>query len=407
MQVCGIIAEFNPFHNGHAYMIQKIRELYKDTAIIAVMSGSFMQRGEVAVLDKWSRAKLAIENGCDIVFELPFSYSTRSGEFFSAGAVKILDKLHIINILVFGAENDNLEILKSIAYKTDDEKTQKKIHTEVSKGASYAKGLTNALSKDEASIITKPNNILAVEYLRALKKIKSEITPVSIERKMSNHNDKNLCGSVSSASAIRKELKKKCPDFNLIQKNVPAQTFSEIQNNDNLYFNENIFKPLLAKIYTANLHDMRKIYGINEGLENRILTAAKTSANLDEFIQNTSSKRYSKSRISRVLTHILMNFTKDAAKKIDECDGLYARLLAFNSVGAKLLGIVKKNSQIPIIERTARFIKEKNLYEDFNDLSPLQLSLAFDIRATNLQSLACNVPKAINRDFTTSPIYIV
>lgn len=406
MRICGIIAEFNPFHNGHAHIIKKIRELYDDTVIIAIMSGSFTQRGEVAVLDKWTRAKLAIENGCDMAFELPFAYATRSGEFFATGAIKILNKLHITDSLAFGSETYNLALLKNIAHQLDDTKTQKKIHAEVLKGASYAQGLSSAFGK-EASILTQPNTILAVEYLRAIERTNSKITPILIERKMSNHNDKNLCGAVSSASAIREELKKNHPDFDLIKKVVPCQTFSEIQDVNKLRFAENIFKPLLAKIYTANFRNMREIYGINEGLENRILTMAKTSANLNEFINNTCSKRYSKSRISRALTHILLNFTKDAAKKIDESDDLYARLLAFNSVGAKILHSIKEKSQIPIIEKTTHFINEKALYDDFENLSPLQLSLAFDIRATNLQSLACNTHATINRDFTTPPTYIV
>lgn len=406
MHICGIIAEFNPFHNGHAYIIKKIRELHKDVATIAVMSGSFTQRGEAAIIDKWTRAKIAVENGCDMVFELPFAYATRSGEFFAYGAIKILDGLNI-DTLVFGCETDNIAILENIAQKIDDTETQKKIHSAVSNGASYARGLTAAFSEEYTNILTKPNAILAIEYLRAIKKINSDITPALIERKISNHNDNNITNAISSASAIRKELQRNNPDFELIKKTVPPKTFEEIQNTNNLYFTENLFKPLLTKIYTANFADMQEIYGVNEGLENRILTMAKNSANFEELAQNISSKRYSKSRISRILAHILMNFTKEAAKKIDESGEIYARLLAFNPTGAKLLHTIKQKSEIRIIEKTTHFINEKNLYENPENLSPLQLSIALDIRSANLQSLSCNQKAAINRDFTTSPLYIV
>ena len=406
MKICGIIAEYNPFHNGHAYMMKTIREHCKDAVIVAIMSGSFTQRGEVGILDKWNRAKTAVENGCDVVFELPFAYAVRSGEFFADGAVKILSHLNI-DYLAFGSETNNLDFLNNIAKITNNPDVQNKIHNAVISGASYAQALSAALSGDtDKNILLEPNDILAVEYLKALRKYNSKIEPILIERKAANHNDNEINANISSASAIRGELKKHNPDFTLLKNNLPIQTFDKIQDRDKLYFHENIFKLLLAKLFTSNFCDLQNIYGINEGLEHRILKAAKISQNYDELLQNISAKRYSKSRVSRALTHILTGFTKDMAKEIDEYNS-YARLLAFNYKGAKILRDIKFYSNIPIIEKTSRFIRENNIYQDYRELSPLQKSLALDIRATNLQTLFCGSYDKINKDFLTSPIYIV
>ena len=406
MNICGIIAEYNPFHNGHAYMIKKIRELYKDTVILCIMSGSFTQRGEVAILDKYIRAKTAVENGIDAVFELPFPYAVRSGEFFAKGAIKILNQLNI-DTLAFGCETNNPTLLKNIANIMDDNDIQNKIHNAVKNGASYAQALSLALSTNfDENIVTKPNNILAIEYLRALKQLNSKTTPIPIERKKANHNDNEINRDISSASAIRKELQQRNPNFGILKDNLPLQTFKQIQCKDKLYFQEKLFKPLLTKILTSSFYDLQNIYNINEGLEHRIIKMAKISKTYEELIQNISSKRYSKSRISRILTYILMGFTKQMALKIDNAP-LYARLLAFNSKGIKSLHNIKQKSQIPIIEKTSRFICENALYQDLNDLSPLLTSLALDIRASNLQSLTRDAYEPINKDFITSPVYIV
>lgn len=397
MKVCGIIAEYNPFHNGHCYMIKKIRERIKDVVIIAIMSGSFTQRGDVAILDKWIRAKTAVENGCDVVFELPFAYAVRSGEFFAKGAVKILNQLNI-DYLAFGSETNNLDFLNNIAKIVDNADTQDKIHTAIKNGASYAQALTSALYVDFGeNICLNPNDILAVEYLKALKNFKIE--PIIIKRTTANHNDKEINSNISSASAIRAELKRKNPNFDLLKSNLPTQSL------DKLYFHEKFFRLILAKIFTSNFHDLQNIHNVNEGLEHRILKMAKISQNYSELIQKVSAKRYSKSRINRLFTYILMGFTKDMAKKTDESNS-YARLLAFNSRGAKILRKIKSKSKIPIIEKTSRFITENTLYQDFSELSPQQTSLALDIRATNLQTLFCNSYERINKDFLTSPIYI-
>lgn len=405
MTICGIIAEYNPFHNGHAYMIQKIKEIYNDGIIIAIMSGSFTQRGEVAILDKWTRAKIAVQNGCDIVLELPFAYATRSGEFFAKGAVNILNQLNIVNTLAFGSEISDLSLLKDIANLLDNKDTQNKIHNTVQNGASYAQALSMALLNDiDENIITQPNVILGIEYLRALKKYDSKIEPILIIRKNSAHNANDIKGNIASASAIRNELKKNNVNFDLLKNILPIETFNSIIDKNKLYFHEKLYKSILAKIYTENFDNLQNIYGINEGLEHRIIKMIKISQNYEELTQNISSKRYSKSRTRRILTHILTGFIKDTAKKIDE-NPSYARLLAFNSKGAKILREIKKKSQIPIIEKTSRFITENLLYQ--NDLSPLQTSLAFDIRATNLQTLSSDSFEKINKDFTTSPLYIV
>lgn len=406
MRIVGIVAEYNPFHNGHAYMIKKIRDTYKDSVIIAVMSGSFTQRGEVAILDKWTRARLAVLNGCDVVIELPFVYAASSGEFFAKGAVNILDKLNIADIIAFGSETANLDLLTKTAKIMDDKTLQRKIRDGVKSGASYATALSTALEQNGNDFFSLPNTILAVEYLRALKNLNSAIEPMLIERQNSHHNDKKFLGNIASASAIRAELFNETPNFSVLKNVLPFSTFNEIKDEKKLAQNENLFKPLLSKIYSDTANNLQNICGINEGLENRIIKMAKNAQNMEDFISRVSAKRYPKSRISRIFSHILVNFQKDMASRIENGDSLYARLLAFNGAGQKIFKDMKKKSQIPIIEKTTHFLRENTFYRDFTGLTPLQVSLALDIRATNLQTLALANPSKGGADFTTSPYFI-
>ena len=409
MNIIGIIAEYNPFHNGHLYMMEKIRAQFPDSVLIIIMSGSFCQRGEIAVLDKWTRAALAINGGADIVFELPFAFASRSGEFFAKGAVSILDRLNIVDMLAFGSEYSDLNYLLKIANSIDDTSIQEKIHNETAKGASYAAAITESLEEnfdESANILHSPNAILAISYLRAIKKLNSNIEPFIIERKSVGHNDLISIGSFASATAVREELSKTNPDYSLLQKILPPKTFEAVKNPNLLYSHEKLFAPLAVKLYTTPIEKLQEIYGVNEGLENRILNAVKTSASIAEVIEKTSSKRYSKSRISRLAAHILTDFTKEAAKKIDDADELYARLLAFNEKGARILGSIKEKSFIPIVEKTSRFITEGDLRKNPANLSPLQLSIFYDIRGTFLQCVAKNSFENPAKDFFISPIYM-
>ena len=363
----GIISEYNPFHAGHAYQISCVRKNFSE--IIAVMSGSFTQRGEPAILDKWTRASLAISGGCDLVIELPFMSAVRSAQDFARGAIRLLNKLGVVDKLVFGAEVD-LEKLQSLA-KINLQDGLKKF---LSEGLSYA----NAAGKILSSEKLQPNTILAIEYLRALP---DTIKPILIERIGADYNDLNLQQNFSSASAIRAEVYKNNSDWNKIALSVNEKVLGALQAEKNfgLVREDFLFRPILAKIFTDSA-DIKKIFGMAEGLENKLIKSARVAKNYSELVNLMVSRRYQKSRIKRLLIYFLLNIFEP--KNFD-----YVRVLALNRTGQKLLKKIRANSELPIINRVAGHEK----------------ILATDIAATNLRNILFETPRRMNQDFFESP----
>lgn len=369
----GIIAEYNPFHAGHAYQISCVRKNFSE--IIAVMSGSFTQRGEPAILDKWTRASLAIEGGCDLVLELPFISSVRSAQDFAQSSIRLLNRLGIVDTLSFGAEVD-LEKLQSLA-KINFADDLKKFLAE---GVSYANAVGKILSEEKL----QPNTILATEYLRALPK---NIKPFLVERIGANYHDLNLAGKFSSASAIRAEVYKKNSGWDKILSATNEKVLSTLyaEKKLGLVREDFLFRPIMAKIFTSNADDIKKFFGMAEGLENKLIKSARAAKNFSELVNLMVSRRYQKSRIKRLLIYFLLNLTAEKIFEIEKFD--YVRVLAMNGTGQKLLKKIRANSDLPIITKVAGHEK----------------ILAVDIAATNLRNILFDTPRTMNQDFFESP----
>ena len=383
MKTIGIITEYNPFHNGHKYQIEKAKELTGATNVIVIMSGSFTQQGNISIVDKFKRAEMAIKCGADAVIELPTIFATSSAEMFAYGAVNILDKLNTIDYLVFGIECDSIDTLNSIADKliTEKDNIDRAVQDQLQNGVSYAsardKALMTFLTENEYTELSKPNNILALEYLKALKIINSKIKPIAIKREIADHNDNsvNEDSIYASATSIRNALEKN-NNISEVVNYIPSET-QETLNNSVLVFNENMHKLLRFKILTLGKENIKNIYDVSEGLENKIYNAIITSQNYNELITNIKSKRYTMSRIKRILSHILLDITKDKYEALKNV--YYARILKTNK-DSNILSILNKNSSIPIISNVNDVsinnldlkIKEA-LFLDFNSTNIYQV----------------------------------
>ena len=398
MNITGIITEYNPFHNGHLYHLREAKKNTNADAIICVMSGNFVQRGGPAIIDKWKRTEMTLNNGVDLIIELPTYYAVSSAEFFAKGSVSILHNLGIVNNLFFGSECGDVDKLTALSKILVNEDTQLKslIKEHLAKGDTFAKAREKSLIqylKDEEinNIITSSNNILGIEYIKSILRLNSTITPSTLKREGSNYNDKNLSNSFSSATAIRELLKNKNSLENL--KNlIPKESyeiFSKLQDeNYPLVFDEDMFKFIKYKIQT-NCINFNNLYEITEGLENKLIKEITSSNSYEDFILKVKSKRYTYSKISRILTHIYLGLDSNTFLNIDNPNNLYARVLGFNNRGREVLSLIKRNSSIPLITKVPRFTN-----------NPL---LQFDIQAT---AAYANLNNKINpnKDYLQSPI---
>ena len=387
MQTIGIIAEYNPFHNGHRYQLEQLGTRIADAGIVAVMSGSFTQRGEPAILDKFTRAQLAINGGVDLVVELPFVFATRSAQDFARGGVGILSSLGV-KYLAFGSEVDALPEIKKAAELIDDDELKSKLREHLASGEGYAKALRAALSTEIGEEILQPNAMLAIEYCRALRT--TSIEPLLIKRIGANHDDMSIDGAIASGSAIRAALSKS----NLIGNVVDAQTFRKLQSTKPPSL-EKIFLPLRLKIINSTTTELRSIYGMAEGLENKILRAAREHSTYEEFLDALIGRRYTRSRIRRLMLHVLLDLTAERIKKFDGVN--YIRVLAFNERGREILRSIKKSS-VPVVTKLARHLTTRLMYDKLSTLEPYRQMLAFDVKAFELRELLRPTPR-LGRDF--------
>ena len=392
----GIIAEYNPFHNGHLYQIQKAKELTGADTVIAVMSGNFTQRGDTSLINKFEKAKIALQNEVDMVIELPTIYSISSAENFVLGGIKILNEIGNIDYLVFGIEEENLEKLQAIAdvLVNEDDEFKRNIKEELDKGNSYPKAreivLKKVLSSENVeNIMQKPNNILAIEYLKALKTTNSKIKPFAIKRKNTMHNDENINENYASGTYIRKLFIEN--NFNEIKKVVPKYTYErllELKNQGTYVSSINDFSDIVIyKIRTMTKEEISKIADVNEGLENSIKLASTTCKTIDEIIEKVSTKRYTKTRISRILTYILLDITKSEMEQSKNANQ-YIRVLGVNK---KCEGILKTINNDKLITSLKKF--EENNGEN-------QL-LNIDKKATEIYTIKYQKSVQANLDYTS------
>lgn len=406
MQTVGIIAEYNPFHLGHAYQLAEVRKRLPGAGIIAVISGSLTQRGEPAFLDKWERALLAVKGGCDLVLELPLAFACRSAQDFARGGVNLLSRLGIVDTLAFGAETASLELLEQAAALIDSPSFQQQLHDKIKSGTAYASAVEELLGNETRNdFIRKPNNILALEYLRALKGC-PDLSPLLIQRQGAGYHNESLEMPMPSASALRLSLYEGRLDekaANLAAPPATAKRLLELKAED-LPSMSRLYPALQLACLRQSSAELREICGMEEGLENRLREAAATPC-YAEFIQRAVSRRYPATRLQRLCLHLLLHLDRERAAAFDKEGPLYARLLAASPKGKKMLKTIKAKSSLPIIAKTAQFLNSTARQKELRDLTPLQQMLAFDTWATELRELTLPRPRKIN-DFNTSPFFL-
>ena len=408
-KVLGIICEYNPFHNGHLYHLEQSKKATGSNYVVAVMSGNFTQRGNTAIIDKWSRTEAALRCGVDLVIELPVLYATSSAENFANGAIHILDSLKIIDYLSFGAETSNVDVLDKIAeilYK--EPKNYKNIlSNELKKGVSYPKAREIALlaylgnDKQYADILSSPNNILGIEYIKALKAYKSNITPISITRFEVGYNDLSYSGNIASATAIRNIIKN--ANFEIARKLLPLPSYSILMDNikqGHIIADLSVFeRQIIYNLRKMNVSEIAELPDVTEGLEFSIKKVANSCNTIHEFLTLIKSKRYTSTRLQRILLYSLLGITKKdmtLSKKVNP----YIRVLGLNNRGKFLISeIAKANPKLEIITSVKRF-------SDKSTNKNLKLLLDKDIFATNVYSIGYDFNSCNNLDFTKKIVTI-
>lgn len=358
MNNLGIIVEYNPFHNGHVFHIDKSKTITNTDNVIAVMSGNFVQRGEPALLNKYARTEIALNNGVDLVLELPTVYSTSSAELFSHAAVSILDKSNIVTSLCFGSESGSIEELQKVAILLNNEPLEFKsaLKDALNSGVSFPKAREIALQSVDSNlgkVLSYPNNILGVEYLKSLSKLNSTIKPFTITRNNSNYNDVSLSintSKITSATSIRSNIKS---NINSIEPFVPSDCFDmlvDCVNNKTYPVKDNMINILKYKVLTSSTEQLNNIYDITEGLAHKIVKVLPTAENYDDLISKLKSKRYTQTKIQRAIIHLLLNITDNDMSLYQSINYIpYIRVLGFRKEKSYLLKDLINNSSVPVI----------------------------------------------------------
>ena len=382
--ILGIIAEYNPFHNGHLYHLKESKRKCNAKYVVAIISGNFIQRGDASIVNKFEKAKMAIENGIDMVIELPTLYSISSAENFADGAIKILNELNFIANISFGSESGNINQLNDIASILTDEPEEfsKLLKEELRKGSSFPVARQNAIEKflnltnknEFNKLLKSPNNILAIEYLKALKKTKSYITPITIERKNVDYYSENIVENFASSTKIRKEISENLNmhtnimdinnmsinnmDINNIDMNnmdanmdmflnscMPKKSYDIIKENiekGNCIQSLKCFEDMIFyKLRSMQINEIKELPDVCEGLENVIKKASNETNSLEDLINKCKSKRYTRTRIQRILIYALLGITRQDMEMSENVNP-YIRVLAVNKNGRELLSIINK-----------------------------------------------------------------
>ena len=388
MKVSGIICEYNPFHNGHLYHIQKTRENGADH-IVAVMSGNFVQRGDTAVIDKLERARLAVRSGADLVIELPVQYSIASAEGFATGAVYLLDALGAVDELSFGSEcGDADTLLKAMeTVNTTAVSHADEIKSIMEKGYTYPRALSsvvNGIDPEAAAIISEPNNLLAIEYLKALKKLESPIKPFTIKRFSAQHDGKKAEDGFASASFLRERIQKNA-DISEFTTSEWAAAISAALSKGETASLSRLERVILYKLRSSTTDEISQIYDVGQGLEHRIY-GARMAGSLDELLFTVKTKRYTMARIRRIILALLIGITKEDMRKLPP----YGRILAFNERGREILARAKGAAKIPFASSIAKLSQIGDIAERFAEL---------EIRASDIYGLALETVTSAQKDY--------
>ena len=369
-KVGALICEFNPLHNGHKYILDKIKE--NCDYCVCVMSGNFVQRGDLAIIDKWKRTKAALTVGADLVIELPVQFSLAGAEKFSYAGCFILNAIKCVDEIYFGSECGDIEMLKKCAEAVVDGDVSELIKKELNKGISFAAAREEAVrlcfGDKYADILKEPNNILGIEYIKALNKLHSHIEPKTFQRFMAGHNE-NPNGTFASSTSIREMLRSGVSSSLFIPDSMRAgldeEKFADIKR---------LEVAILCKLRTLNPNELADTPDISEGLENKIYEAAIRSTSLEELYENVKSKRYSHARIRRLVLSAFLGIDKERVRKLP-----YIRVLGMNKKGEAILK--EKRSTLPYVLSYGD-AKKKGLNEQFE----------FEAKCDSVYTLARKTP---------------
>lgn len=373
MKLCATIAEFNPFHNGHKYLVDSFKNEFDGT--VAIMSGNFVQRGDVAVFNKFARANAAVANGVDLVIELPLIYALSSAETFAEGAVKTLNSANSIDTLFFGSEEGTIEPLSSVAAlaANESEAFSSKLKEKLSLGLSYPKALGEvykAFGVPE-SVISSPNNILGIEYIKALLKTKSNIKPATIKRSGAHHDSQEASESIASASYVR----------SLIENSDSIECFTPSFSYPSPVFGKAFSDIIFYAVKSASFSDFTAIYDCSDELAARFKGAQANC--VEDIISSVKSKNFTESRIRRILWNLVVKNTLSP-----KMEPSYIRILAQNKKGSEIISYMKKNAALPIVQKGAQ-LKDDPIFQA-------------EARATDIYNIAAKLPSG--EDFRHSPI---
>lgn len=374
MKICAIICEYNPLHFGHWYHIQKAKELSGCDAVMCIQAGNFTQRGEPAITNKYCRARMALEASADIVVQIPTAYCCSSAEIFALAGVKIANSFDNVTHLAFGCETENFELLKEIAkyFANEPKEFKDKLKFYLDAGnslpTSRQKAIEDLMKEDKVvfseiteaiNILSKPNNILAIEYLKALYKTKSKIEPIFTTRSNSDYNSADLNGRDSSATAIRTRLLKK-GNVKSIRKLVPPFTYDIMKEMFKEFGlpNNDLFNSLCAyAVKTATAEEIKDIYDVSEGIHNRFAESAQKFKDFNEILLDIKTKRYTYTRLKRIVLRLLLKIDKETISQIYKIDKLpFIKVLAFNANNKDLLSNI--NADTNLIIRNSNIVKK-------------------------------------------------
>lgn len=385
MKTVAIICEYNPFHNGHKYHIEQTKKQYGATHIVCVMSGNFTQRGDVALCDKYERARAALKSGADLVLELPVAFSLASAEYFARGAVHIINSLGCVDMLSFGSETGNSDILKEAAGAVHFALDSDDFTDYMKRGLSYPAALKKVVEEyytsDVVDILTGPNNILGVEYIRALDMAGGTIEPVTVKRYGAAHDSEEISRTVS-ASKLRK----------MIRNGEDVTCYTDFSGYENYAVIERLETAILAKLRTMTKSDFEKLPNGGGGIENRMVKAARTATTLPQLMLMIKSKNFTMSRIRRLILCAFLGITKNDLKNMPS----YIRILGMNDKGKEILSAAKE-CPLPIDTSLSALSKT-------SDIAGKQARL--EERAGNMYALALEKRKPCGTDFTAKPIII-
>lgn len=402
-RTAGIVAEYNPFHNGHLFHLRETVERTGASCVVAVMSGCFTQRGEPAAADKWVRAAAAVENGIDLVLELPFIYACNSAESFARGAIRLLDRLGCIDSFSFGSEAGDLAPLIGTArlLQTESPAFRAALADRTGQGLSFPAAreaaVTDCYGPAHATVLRSPNNILGVEYLKEWLALGSSMQPLTFLRKGAPHNAAQGEGTIRSASAIRRLLRE--PDgMDRAAAFMPTASetmiFQSLPNGKRI--DQQLFNLIIYKIMNTPPNQIAGLHAAGEGLENRLTAAVERATDLDNLVRRIKTKRYTESRIRRLLLHLLLDLQRTDFKRMEDRGTLYARVLGFSPAGASLLSHMRRSgcSSIPVLT---------NINRQGRDDPWLREVLSYDIRAAALYHLLCGHDLGKSSDHRQKP----